>query len=155
MCLCLSRRHAPTARRPIADSRRSLHDSTVLVVCCWHMQLTSNRWRWELRPPTTDMFLDLGCEHCHHSKERPMAVSELKSIIVFSHLRWNFVFQRPQHLLTRLARRYRIYFFEEPVPGAIEDRLEISEPAPNVRVCRPCSTLNNPGFHDAQIQLGR
>jgi len=25
-------------------------------------------------------------------------------LIVFSHLRWNFVFQRPQHLLSRLAR---------------------------------------------------
>ena len=37
----------------------------------------------------------------------------------FSHLRWNFVYQRPQHLLSRLARGRRVYFFEEPVfsPG--------------------------------------
>lgn len=73
------------------------------------------------------------------------------TLIVFSHLRWNFVFQRPQHLLTRLARHYRIYFFEEPVPGEAQQWLEISEPAPNVRVCRPHSTIASPGFHDDQI----
>jgi UDP-galactopyranose mutase len=35
-------------------------------------------------------------------------------IICFSHLRWGFVWQRPQHLLTRLARGRRAYFVEEP-----------------------------------------
>ena len=73
------------------------------------------------------------------------------TLIVFSHLRWNFVFQRPQHLLTRLAKRYRIYFFEEPVPGQSRQQLQISEPAPNVYVCRPHSTSTSPGFHDDQI----
>src|SRR5688572_30763084 len=73
------------------------------------------------------------------------------TLIVFSHLRWNFVFQRPQHLLTRLAKHYRIYFFEEPLPGEAQQRLETSEPAPNVFVCRPHSTIASPGFHDDQI----
>jgi len=36
-------------------------------------------------------------------------------IIVFSHLRWEFVFQRPQHLLTRLSKNRRIIFIEEPI----------------------------------------
>lgn len=36
-------------------------------------------------------------------------------IVCFSHLRWDFVFQRPQHLLTRLADHFRIYYIEEPV----------------------------------------
>lgn len=36
-------------------------------------------------------------------------------MVVYSHLRWDFVFQRPQHLLTRAAQHYRILFFEEPV----------------------------------------
>jgi glycosyltransferase involved in cell wall biosynthesis len=35
-------------------------------------------------------------------------------IICFSHLRWDFVYQRPQHLMTRMAREYRIFYFEEP-----------------------------------------
>lgn len=37
-------------------------------------------------------------------------------IICFSHLRWDFVFQRPQHLMTRFARERRVFFFEEPIP---------------------------------------
>lgn len=36
-------------------------------------------------------------------------------ILCFSHLRWNFVYQRPQHLLTRFAKEGRVFFFEEPV----------------------------------------
>lgn len=41
---------------------------------------------------------------------------KLPDVICFSHLRWNFVFQRPQHLLTRCARESRrLYFFEEPI----------------------------------------
>lgn len=35
-------------------------------------------------------------------------------LICFSHLRWDFVFQRPQHLLTRAARKNDVYFIEEP-----------------------------------------
>jgi hypothetical protein len=27
----------------------------------------------------------------------------MPTLIVFCHLRWDFVFQRPQHLMTRLA----------------------------------------------------
>jgi glycosyltransferase involved in cell wall biosynthesis len=34
--------------------------------------------------------------------------------LCFSHLRWNFVHQRPQHLLTSAAASYRVYFIEEP-----------------------------------------
>jgi UDP-galactopyranose mutase len=45
----------------------------------------------------------------------------------FCHLRWNFVFQRPQHLMTRCARERRVFFFEEPVclPG-ITPRVNIN-----------------------------
>lgn len=35
-------------------------------------------------------------------------------LMCLSHLRWNFVFQRPQHLLTRAARDYRVIYVEEP-----------------------------------------
>jgi UDP-galactopyranose mutase len=38
-------------------------------------------------------------------------------VLVFSHLRWDFVFQRPQHLLTRCADQRNVYFIEEPVYG--------------------------------------
>jgi UDP-galactopyranose mutase len=36
-------------------------------------------------------------------------------VICLSHLRWNFVFQRPQHLLTRCGREHRVFFVEEPL----------------------------------------
>lgn len=36
-------------------------------------------------------------------------------ILCFSHLRWPFVFQRPQHLMSRFARDHQVYFVEEPV----------------------------------------
>lgn len=41
--------------------------------------------------------------------------AERPALYCFSHLRWNFVFQRPQHLLTRAAAHYRVFFIEEPV----------------------------------------
>jgi glycosyltransferase involved in cell wall biosynthesis len=38
-----------------------------------------------------------------------------ENLLCFSHLRWDFVFQRPQHLLTRFSKEFNVYFFEEPV----------------------------------------
>jgi len=38
-----------------------------------------------------------------------------ESIVVFSHLRWDFVYQRPQHLLARMAKRRPVIFIEEPI----------------------------------------
>lgn len=35
-------------------------------------------------------------------------------LLVFSHLRWDFVYQRPQHLLTRFAKHSRVFYVEEP-----------------------------------------
>ena len=46
-------------------------------------------------------------------------------IICFCHLRWNFVYQRPQHLLTRFANNNRVFVFEEPEFGANNNVLEI------------------------------
>jgi UDP-galactopyranose mutase len=52
------------------------------------------------------------------------------NLICFSHLRWNFVFQRPQHLMSRFARSRRVIYWEEP-----ESALPQCEPALGVRVC--------------------
>ena len=35
-------------------------------------------------------------------------------LVVFCHLRWDFVYQRPQHIVSRLARTRRTLFVEEP-----------------------------------------
>jgi UDP-galactopyranose mutase len=44
---------------------------------------------------------------------RPAAERPL--LLCLSHLRWDFVFQRPQHLMTRAAATHDVIFFEEPV----------------------------------------
>ena len=58
-------------------------------------------------------------------------------LLVFCHLRWDFVYQRPQHLVSRLSRQYRVLFVEEPwrrperldSPLRIEnDRLHVLQP---------------------------
>jgi glycosyltransferase involved in cell wall biosynthesis len=79
----------------------------------------------------------------------------LNTLIVFSHLRWNFVFQRPQHLLSGLAARWPVVFIEEPVPGAPADRLEQITAAPGVQVWRPHLRGRTHGFtreHRAPMQ---
>ena len=73
------------------------------------------------------------------------------SFIVFSHLRWDFVYQRPQHLMARFAKQYRIFFIEEPVHDENEERLVITEPADNIFVCTPHTPHGAKGFHDEQI----
>ncbi len=46
-------------------------------------------------------------------------------LVCFSHLRWDFVYQRPQHLLSRFANRFRVFYVEEPVFHDQEDSVEI------------------------------
>lgn len=43
-----------------------------------------------------------------------MSINLQKELLCFSHLRWDFVFQRPQHLMTRFAEIANVYFLEEP-----------------------------------------
>lgn len=61
-------------------------------------------------------------------------------LLCLSHLRWNFVFQRPHHLLTRAAKDYRVVFMEEPVEaadGSEAPRLDLRYTAENVVIALP------------------
>jgi UDP-galactopyranose mutase len=58
-------------------------------------------------------------------------------LVCFSHLRWNFVFQRPQHLLSRAARDHRVYFVEEPSFDEGPPRLALRETEHGVIVVEP------------------
>jgi UDP-galactopyranose mutase len=58
-------------------------------------------------------------------------------LVVFSHLRWDFVYQRPQHLLSRCARKRRVFFVEEPIFGNCSMRLDVREADPGVHVVVP------------------
>ena len=62
------------------------------------------------------------------------------TLLCLSHLRWNFVFQRPQHLMSRFAQTHRVLFWEEPVyvAGLAEPRVsETVDAATGVVVLTP------------------
>lgn len=79
----------------------------------------------------------------------------MTALIVFSHLRWGFVYQRPQHLMTALAERMPILFVEEPVHSAGAAHLECRTLGPNLQVLVPHTPLRGMGFHDEQVPLLR
>jgi UDP-galactopyranose mutase len=63
---------------------------------------------------------------------------EKTDLLVFSHFRWDFIFQRPQHLLSRQAKYRRVFYFEEPIFGMTElPRLHLRETSENVLVVVP------------------
>ena len=76
----------------------------------------------------------------------------LLPLVVFSHLRWDFVYQRPQHLLSRFARARSVFVIEEPIhdPNAVPC-WERQTPRPRVTVCRPHTPCLEWGFADAQL----
>ena len=53
-------------------------------------------------------------------------------IIVHSHLRWDFVWQRPQQILARMAARHPVAFIEEPMRTDADTHLVVTEPQPNI-----------------------
>ena len=66
---------------------------------------------------------------------------EPATLLCFSHLRWNFVFQRPQHLMNRFAREMNVIYWEEPVDIGPKDtaflQVRDAQDASNVRVVVP------------------
>lgn len=55
----------------------------------------------------------------------PGNIGAVHTVICFSHLRWNFVFQRPQHLMSRFATQARVLFWEEPCHVAGLERADL------------------------------
>lgn len=51
-------------------------------------------------------------------------------LICLSHLRWDYVYQRPQHLISRFTPQRRVFFVEEPIFDSDTPRLEVT-PRPN------------------------
>lgn len=59
-------------------------------------------------------------------------------LLCLSHLRWDFVYQRPQHLLTRFSEIFTTYFLEEPIHDAEDESyLDMSKRLPNLWVVVP------------------
>lgn len=58
-------------------------------------------------------------------------------LICFSHLRWDFLYQRPQHLLSRFARQFKVFYVEEPVFDATSNHLDVATSADNLWIVVP------------------
>jgi glycosyltransferase involved in cell wall biosynthesis len=80
-----------------------------------------------------------------------------RPIIVHSHLRWDFVWQRPQQILSRLAAHTPVLFIEEPifVDDLAAPRLDITVPFANVFRAIPCLTGDLRDDPDNAISLVR
>lgn len=63
---------------------------------------------------------------------------QVPTLLCLSHLRWSFVYQRPQHLMSRFARDYNVLFHEEPIPTEdAEPWLEVRPEENGVQVLIP------------------
>jgi len=67
----------------------------------------------------------------------PRANAEPPVLVCHSHLRWDWVYQRPQHLLSRLARHWPVIVEEEPTFDDRPAGLDVIPAAPGVTVLRP------------------
>src|SRR5215204_3945702 len=63
--------------------------------------------------------------------------SDQYDTICFSHLRWDFVWQRPQHLMGRFAQDSRVFIFEEPIFEGEKARYTIEQAATDLWVIKP------------------
>lgn len=72
------------------------------------------------------------------NREPLRAARPRATLLCLSHLRWGFVYQRPQHLMSRLSADYDVLFFEEPIfEGHAAPRLESHAAAPGVTLLVP------------------
>lgn len=73
-------------------------------------------------------------------------------LLCLSHLRWDFVYQRPQHLLSRCARDRRVFFVEEPILDDGPPRLEVTPRDGGVWVAVPRLPHGTPAEQAEQAQ---
>jgi UDP-galactopyranose mutase len=72
------------------------------------------------------------------TRTRSTTAIEPRLLLCFSHLRWDFVFQRPQHLLTRFAARFSVVVWEEAIVGDVDrPSLSVRDDATGVRIITP------------------
>jgi glycosyltransferase involved in cell wall biosynthesis len=74
----------------------------------------------------------------HVSRSPVSSDTRIPLLVCFSHLRWDFVWQRPQHLLSRAAKQYRVLMIEEPIfKPDIAPHIDLSVRAQGVTIAVP------------------
>lgn len=79
-------------------------------------------------------------------------VSRTRSpLVVYSPTRWDYSWQRPQQVLSRMATRRPVWYVEEPCydPHPMP-RWELRRERPGLMVCRPHTPVRVPGFSPEQ-----
>jgi len=70
--------------------------------------------------------------------DAPPSLAAVPLLVCFSHLRWDFVWQRPQHLLSRAAKHYRVLLIEEPlVEKDAAPRIDVSKRPGGIAIAVP------------------
>ena len=78
-------------------------------------------------------------------------------IIVHCHLRWDFVWQRPQHVVSRLSQFHPVLFLEDAMSlpndanSDHQPRMEITHVSPTLTVARPYLLPHTVGSERAEI----
>lgn len=79
----------------------------------------------------------------------------MPAILCFSHLRWNSVYQRPQHLMTRFAKVTNVFFIEEPIYDSPWHGFHSTRPSDDMNVTVLVPRLNKDlKQNDIDRQLG-
>lgn len=87
---------------------------------------------------------------CNFS-DNDLKIGSKPLLLCLSHLRWDFVFQRPQHILTRAAVDYDVIVIEEPVYEAHrQPDLQVTGRAGGIRVAVP---VLEHGISEAEAEL--
>lgn len=74
-------------------------------------------------------------------------------LVVFASVRWRFDWQRPQQLMTRLARHYRVLYVEEPLATHRDAFLECTQVAPGVETLVAHTRCDTRAFHEDQFPV--
>jgi glycosyltransferase involved in cell wall biosynthesis len=125
----------------LADEVEELASKEISDVGSWYYQaadqfLRESRsvplsWRGVFHTDVKSSPLPPGYPH-----ESSMGGGGEVDLVCLSHLRWDFVYQRPQHLLSRCAKGRRVFYVEEPLYGA-ELRLDVTKSEEGVHVVVP------------------
>lgn len=95
--------------------------------------------------------------------ENKKTTSTTYDMVVFCHLRWGFVYQRPQHIISGLSKKYSVLFVEEPIhfEAQEENTYELEEISSSLHVLKPkvksiqeISALIKPLFKDSSPTIG-
>lgn len=107
--------------------------------------------RGERRPPSSRDTTTLRPRTASTDAVATSADPARQPLIVHCHLRWDFVWQRPQQLFSRLAAHHAVLFVEDPVhEGDAAPTLRVTEPHPSVVRVVPVLPGTHPRDTDSQ-----